>query len=190
MKNISSFFLLFILAFSISASTFAAPKPIKVSTSKIMWKAYKVTGQHEGLVNFKSGTLDFNGDVLIGGEFIVDMTSLSCTDLTGKGKESLEGHLKSADFFGTDANPTAKLKFTKVVSRGKAGEYKITANLTIKNITKEIRFNANINNGAATAALKVDRTDYDIRYNSGSFFDSLGDKTIYDEFDLNVSINF
>ena len=40
----------------------------------------------------------------------------------------------------------------------------------------------------ATADIKVDRSEHDIRYGSGSFFDNLGDKTIYDEFDLNVSL--
>jgi polyisoprenoid-binding protein YceI len=188
-----SLFLSLLLAF-VTVSGFSgnnpAPKKINVATSKVMWKAYKVTGSHEGTVNFKGGSLDFNGDVLVGGEFTVDMTSLACTDLTGGGKTGLEGHLKSPDFFGTDSNPSAMLKITKVASRGKAGEYKVTANLTIKGITKEIKFNANIVGNTATAALKVDRSDYDVKYGSGSFVDNLGDKTIYDEFDLNISINF
>lgn len=190
MKNLFSLILLTFIAFTSYANPNPAPKPINLLTSKIMWKGYKVTGQHEGTLNFKSGSLDFNGEVLVGGEFIVDMNSLECTDLSGKGKAGLEDHVKGEDFFGTATHPTAKLKFTKVVSRGKVGEYKVIANLTIKNITKEIKFNANVNAGTATAALKVDRTEYDIQYKSGSFFESLGDKTIYDEFDLNVAINF
>jgi polyisoprenoid-binding protein YceI len=187
------FFNLFLMVFAASvafANPKPAPKPINVATSNVVWKAYKVTGSHEGTVKFKSGSFDFNGDVLVGGEFVVDMTSLACTDLTGKGKDGLEGHLKSDDFFGTAAHPTAKLKITKVASRGKAGEYKVTANLTIKNLTKEIKFNANVAGGTATAALKVDRTDFDVKHGSGSFIDNLGDKTIYDEFDLNISLNF
>ena len=47
-----------------------------------------------------------------------------------------------------------------------------------------------IKGSKATVALVVDRTKYDIKYNSGSFFDSLGDKAIYDNFDLAVELSF
>lgn len=165
-------------------------KNINVVKSSIDWKGYKVTGQHEGTLKFKSGNLKFEGDKLVGGEITVDMNTINCTDLDGGSKGKLEGHLKSDDFFGVNSFPTAIIKFTKVTSRGPVGEYKVTANITIKNTTKEIKFNATANNGVATATIKLDRSDFDIRYGSGSFFDNLGDKTIYDEFDLNVALNF
>jgi polyisoprenoid-binding protein YceI len=163
---------------------------INLETSKIDWKGYKVLGQHDGYIKFKSGNFVFDNGNLVGGEFVVDMSSLVCTDLSGKGKDNLEGHLKSDDFFGVSAFPTSSLKITKVVSRGKPGEYKVTANLTIKSTSKEIKFNATVLDGNASAAIKVDRSEYDIRYGSGSFFDSLGDKTIYDEFDLNINVKY
>lgn len=163
---------------------------INLETSKIDWKGYKVLGQHDGYIKFKSGSLVFDNGNLVGGEFVVDMSSLVCTDLSGKGKDNLEGHLKSDDFFGVATFPTSSLKITKVVSRGKPGEYKVTANLTIKSTSKEIKFNATVLDGNATAAIKVDRSEFDIRYGSGSFFDSLGDKTIYDEFDLTINVKY
>jgi polyisoprenoid-binding protein YceI len=165
-------------------------KSINVAKSNIVWKASKVTGTHEGNIKFKSGSLKFEGDMLIGGELLVDMNTIDVTDLQGGGKSKLEGHLKSDDFFGVNTYSTSTIKFTKVTSRGMAGEYKITANLTIKNTTKEIKFNATLKGGTGNASIKLDRSDYDIRYGSGSFFDNLGDKTIYDEFDLNVAINY
>lgn len=189
----SFLFSLSILLFSVALfATGVEPskKSINVATSKIMWKGYKVTGSHDGTVSFKSGSLTFDNNKLTGGELVVDVKSLAVTDLSGGGKDKLEGHLKSPDFFGVDTHPTAAIKFVKVASRGKEGEYRVTANITIKNITKEIKFDANVANGVGTAAIKIDRSDFDIRYGSGSFFDSLGDKTIYDEFDLNVAINF
>ncbi len=173
-----------------AAAVFAVPGPIKVASSSISWKGYKVTGEHAGTMKFKSGNLTFENNVLKGGDLVVDMNSLSCTDLSGEGKGSLEGHLKSADFFGVEAHPTANIKFKKVVATNLTGDYRITADITIKNITKEIKFNANAKNGVATAAIKLDRSDFDVRYGSGSFFDNLGDKTIYDEFDLNISVNY
>jgi len=179
----------FVLAvFTLSA--FASPAPIKLATSVINWKGYKVTGMHEGTVKFKSGSLDVQNGVLKGGEFSIDMTSISCTDLSGDVKGKLEGHLKSDDFFGVAKNPTATITFKKVVPTNLTGDYRITADVTIKNITKEVKFNANAKDGVANATLKLDRSDFDVRYGSGSFFDNLGDKTIYDEFDLSISVNY
>ena len=127
---------------------------------------------------------------MTGGNFEIDMTSLKVTDLEGAMAGKLEGHLKSPDFFGIEKFPTASFKITKVVSRGTAGSYKIAGNLTIKETTKEIKFMTTLSADGKTADAKitVDRSDFNVRYGSGSFFDGLGDKTIYDEFDLNVKL--
>ncbi|MGB5238823.1 MAG: YceI family protein [Flavobacteriaceae bacterium] len=164
-------------------------KEVKTSTSSVTWKAYKVTGSHTGTVDLDSGTLLFEGDQLSGGEFMVDMTSLIATDLEGEYKGKLEGHLKSDDFFGVEKHPSSKLVFTNVSSTGK-NSYEVTGDLTIKGITKPVTFDVSIYGSKATATMKVDRAQYDVRYGSGSFFDNLGDKTIYDEFDLVVDLEF
>ncbi|MBK8628230.1 MAG: YceI family protein [Saprospiraceae bacterium] len=191
MKSLIFAFSMLFISTIVSANVInPSPKSINVSVSNIVWKGYKVTGSHEGNIKFKSGSLNFEGDLLVGGDLTVDMNSMDCTDLSGGGKGKLEGHLKSDDFFGVSNHPTATIKFTKVTSRGTAGDYKITANITIKNITKEVKFNATVKDGMANAAIKLDRSDFDIKYGSGSFFDNLGDKTIYDEFDLVVAIKF
>jgi polyisoprenoid-binding protein YceI len=184
-----------ILAIAMTAMSFtnlepANSKEVNTSTSQIIWKARKVTGSHEGTVKLKSGNLEFNNGVLTGGRFEIDMTSIAVTDLSGDMKGKLEGHLNSDDFFGVEKFPVATMVITSVASRGTAGEYKVTANATIKGKTKEIRFLAKVDeaNGTATAEIELDRTDYDIRYGSGSFFDNLGDKTIYDDFSLTVTL--
>jgi len=165
---------------------------IDLEESVIVWKARKVTGAHEGTVALKSGDLEFTDGVLTGGMFEIDMQTVDCTDLQGEWKDKLVGHLKSDDFFGVNNYPTAKFVISKVISRGKPGEYKVIGDLTIKETTKEIKFNAMIEDGGesktGTANITIDRSDYDIRYGSGSFFDNLGDKTIYDEFDLEISL--
>ncbi|MBI1192412.1 MAG: YceI family protein [Bacteroidetes bacterium] len=185
-----------LLALALMTMSFAPMQPAtsyKVNTnqSKLFWKAKKVTGSHEGTVNIKSGNLEVENGQLKGGYFEIDMTSILVTDLSGDMKGSLEGHLKSEDFFGTEKYPTALLRITSVASRGVPGEYKVTANATIKGKTKEIRFTAKMDEaaGVATADIELDRTDFDIRYGSGSFFDNLGDKTIYDEFTISVKLN-
>lgn len=164
-------------------------KEIKTDKSEVVWKGYKVTGSHEGTIDIKSGSLVFEGDKLTGGEFVIDMTTISSTDLEGEYKGKLDGHLKSDDFFGVVNHPTAKLVFKSVTVSGK-NAYDVVGDLTIKNKTNPVNFKISIYGNKATASLKVDRTKYDVRYGSSSFFDGLKDKAIYDEFDLISDLEF
>jgi polyisoprenoid-binding protein YceI len=164
-------------------------KEIKLENSQVIWKGYKVTGSHTGNIALKSGSLSFNNDKLIGGEFVMDMPQIITTDLTGEYKDKLEGHLKSDDFFGVAKHPTSTLVFTKVKATGK-NSYQITGDLTIKGITNPVTFEMSVYGNKANASLKVDRTKYDVKYGSTSFFDGLADKAIYDEFDLVADLEF
>jgi len=119
------------------------------------------------------------------------MTSISCVDLAaGQGKEKLEGHLKSEDFFGTEAYPTAEFKTTKI-QKGNGANYTISGDLTIKGQTHPVSFPANIvitkKMVKATGKVTIDRTLYGIKYGSGSFFDNLGDKAISNEFTMDIN---
>lgn len=177
---------------AISFSTALVNKTVDVSQSNIVWKAYKVTGAHEGNLKLKSGSLQLQDGKLTGGSFVVNMGSITCTDLTGGTADKLVGHLKSPDFFDVAKHPEATFVITQVVSRGTPGAYRVTGNITVKNITKPVRFNVDLGEEkgrtTATAAFKLDRSDFDVRFGSGSFFEDLGDKTIYDEFDLEVKL--
>ena len=117
------------------------------------------------------------------------MTTINTTDLTGDMKGKLDGHLKSDDFFGVEKFPTATLVIKSLGEKGN-GVYAVTADLTIKGKTESIKFDLAVAANSATTTLKVDRTKYDIKYGSGSFFSDLGDKTIYDDFDLTVKLAF
>ncbi|MEL1243145.1 YceI family protein [Flavobacterium sp. DGU11] len=189
MRNFKTIAIALVVALSTITAT-AQDKKINTSTSKISWTGEKVTGKHEGTISFKDGVLTFKGGKLTGGSFTVDMTSVNVTDLkAGEGKEKLEGHLKADDFFGTDKYPTSKLVFKSVKAKS-ANVYTVTADLTIKKTTKPVTFDLTVNKNSATTSFKVDRTKYDIVYGSKSFFDSIGDKAIYDEFTLAVDVKF
>jgi len=192
MKSVRLFTLLTLFAFVSFSFTAIVTVAVDTDASQVTWKGYKVTGEHAGTIAIKSGNFIYDGDALTGGSFEIDMSTITCTDLEGEYAGKLEGHLKSDDFFGVATYPTAKFEITKVVSRGKAGDYKVTGNLTIKETTKEIRFNANVDNSTgvpvATADITIDRSDFNVKYGSGSFFENLGDKTIYDEFDLGLKL--
>lgn len=164
---------------------------VKTDKSSIAWTGKKVTGQHNGSVNIKDGNLVIEDGIITGGAFTIDMNSITVLDLQDKGKANLEGHLKSDDFFGVEAYPVATLKIKDSKSKGK-GAYDFTADLTIKGITNTITFPAQVTfSGSevmANADIKVDRSLYNVRYGSGKFFENLGDKTIYDEFELKVKL--
>ena len=162
------------------------------NSSVIVWTGYKVTGKHTGTVKVQNGTVTLDHGKLVGGSFDIDMNSIKDTDLEGAMAEKVVGHLKSDDFFGVAKFPTAKYVITKVIPQDTKGNYKIIGNMTIKETTKEVKFMANGTEAAgtftATGKMTIDRSEFNVRYGSGSFFDGLGDKTIYDEFDLQITL--
>ncbi len=191
-KGVLSVAIALFIGFTTTATepTTSEKKEVNTETSSIVWKGYKFAGSHNGTIALKSGALLFDGDALTGGEFVVDMTSISVSDLkAGKGKEKLEGHLNTDDFFGTANHNTASLVFTSVTPSGK-NSYEVMGDLTIKGITKPVTFAVSVYGNKATATLKVDRTNYNIHYGSSNFTDTLKDKAIYDEFDLVVDLEF
>ncbi|GAA5020840.1 lipid-binding protein [Marivirga lumbricoides] len=167
---------------------------VDVKSSQIAWVGEKVTGQHNGTVNIKSGALDVENGTIKGGEFTIDMTSIDVLDLEGDSKGKLMGHLKSDDFFSVEKYPTALFKINSVSESKQAdATHFISGELTIKGITNKITFPATVTvNGDkvnAKATFALDRTKWNVRYGSGSFFDGLGDKMIYDDFKLSVNLS-
>lgn len=182
----------FILVLLLSVASFAQTTILHVDTQKsaIQWMATKVTGGHNGTINLKSGTLEMGDSGIVGGEFVVDMTSIINLDLTGEYKAKLEGHLKSDDFFSVDKHPTSELVFKEVTKSKDQNVYVVVGAMTIKNITHPITFDLEMKENAAIAKVVIDRSKYDVRFRSASFFENLGDKLIYDDFELDVKITF
>ena len=67
------------------------------------------------------------------------MTTLDVQDLTGRGKERLEGHLRSDDFFSVDKHNQAKLTINSSKKTSNIS-YELSGDLTIKDITHPIVF--------------------------------------------------
>jgi polyisoprenoid-binding protein YceI len=155
--------------------------------TKLLWLGEKVTGQHTGTINLKSGWLTLQDNKITSGEFNIDMASLKDSE----GNERLMGHLKSEDFFGVEKFPTAKLVITGSTAFDK-GNGVVSGTLSIKDVTNPIEFKAAMQKKDEGiwffANIVVDRTKYNVRYGSGSFFENLGDKTIYDAFKLKVNL--
>ncbi len=167
---------------------------VKTDSSTVKWVGKKAVGQHNGTLKFSAGNIVLKKNKLVGGQFSVDMNSLICLDVTDADmNKKLVGHLKADDFFGAAKYPTADFVITKVEDKGE-NNYKVTGDMTIKGVKKPVSFDAQIraegNTAKATATVVVDRTQFGITYKSKSFFESIGDKFIYDEFTLELEMAF
>jgi polyisoprenoid-binding protein YceI len=159
-----------------------------VKKSSLKWHGKKVTGEHFGNIGLKSGTLEIKDNMIAKGKFVIDMNSITNSDLTDAGYNAkLVNHLKSDDFFGVAKYPEAVIEIVKSTPFVN-NEATVDAKLTIKGITHPVSFKAKKDGKVYMADLVVDRSKYDVRYGSGSFFEGLGDKMIYDDFDMSVRI--
>ncbi len=163
---------------------------INLESSFIKWTGEKITGEtHYGTLKFISGKLDFSSDKINGGEFVVDMNSISVDDLTGRGKASLEGHLISDDFFSVEKHKTASLVILSAKKESN-GSFRAKGNLEIKGITNEVVILFTPGSEKMTAKLIFDRSKFNVRYGSDSFFDNLGNRLILNDVVLEVSLSF
>ena len=196
MKNrilkISALSLLAVVAVSFAERPTAEAYKVNPKESSLSWKGKKVTGEHTGNINLASGSLTWDGKTLKGGNFDIDVTSITVTDLTDAGSNAkLLGHLKSDDFFGVEKFPKASFIITSAVAKGD-NNYAVKGKLTIKGITNDVEFPAQVKaegkKVSATAKILVDRTKYNIKFRSAKFFENLGDKAIADDFELDVKL--
>jgi len=176
-----------LLAFTLATAVMAATQKVDVTKSKVEWTGKKLTGQHTGTIDVKEGILEVNNGKVEGGKIVMDMQSIKNVDLTDAGYSAkLVNHLKSDDFFSVVTHPTSILEVTKV--EGTTANPIFTGNLTIKGITHPVTFPATSakegKNTVFTGTLTIDRSKYDVRYGSKSFFNDIGDKAIEDEFTL------
>lgn len=186
MKTIKNIITILFLGLSVSL---LAQTKVDTEKSVINWKGYKIAGFHEGTINLKKGSLSFEKGKLTGGNFVVDMTTISSTDVSGKGKERLDGHLKNEDFFDVENHPEATLIFSKVSEKSN-GVYTVTGDLVIKGIKQSVTFDLVVSDHSASTSFEIDRTKFDIKYRSGTIFPELADKAIKDNFDISVKLVF
>jgi polyisoprenoid-binding protein YceI len=165
---------------------------VDIDSSSINWIGKKVMSSHEGIINISSGELVMSGDKLISGIIEVDMNSIINTDIEKIGKrEYLTNHLKNEDFFNVLEYSKSTLIITNSEQIDEAN-YTFNGDLTIKGITHPVDFKGTVekenDNYCSHINLEFDRTLWNIKYNSGQFFENLGDKLILDNIELNIVI--
>ncbi|MGB0523592.1 MAG: YceI family protein [Flammeovirgaceae bacterium] len=188
MKKIFLLVIATCLGFVSSAQTVSH---ISLKESVLKWKGSQLFdfNNHYGTVKFKEGYLDMAGNAIKGGSFVVDMNTITNTD--GKYNESLVDHLKNEDFFEVSKYPTSQLKITEI-NNDLGMSMTVKADLTIKGITNQVEFQAQkANKGEQliiTAKFIIDRSKWNVKYGSQSFFKNLGDETISDAIEFEVRL--
>lgn len=182
MKHI---YYILIISYSLSSNMFT----IVEEKSTIKWKGTKSTGSyHDGLISIQNGFITIDNNIIINGEINIDMNSITCTDIENlESNQYLISHLKNDDFFSVPDFPLSNLKIIKV-DHQKNDNYLITADLTIKSHTHPIQFLANIkiseNAAVAIGKIEIDRSKYNIKYKSKTWYPDIGDRFINDIFEL------
>ena len=186
MKNIT----FLISVFLITSSSLAQEYSLNTSSSELKWTGTELTTKiHYGSIDFKSGTITLSEGQPVGGKFVVNMTTLKNEDLPEAYRGRLEGHLKSDDFFSVDKFSEAILEINGS-NKLSSGSFDVNGNLTIKGITEPINFSMSTSDDHWVANLTFDRSKYNVRFRSGTFFENLGDKLIYDDIVIETKLRF
>jgi polyisoprenoid-binding protein YceI len=191
MKTTFKFIITITLTLIIISFSYSQSLTVNKTQSLIRWYGEELTGKtHFGNLSFKEGRIELQDGLIIGGNFVVNMTSLSVEDLSGGAKARLEGHLRSDDFFSVDKYPEATLKISQK-AKVEGDVQKLYGELTIKGIKHAVDFSIIlVDKKTATANLTFDRSKYNVRFRSGSFFENLGDKLILDDIRMEVSLQW
>ncbi|WP_421976096.1 YceI family protein [Roseivirga seohaensis] len=159
---------------------------MNLEKSKIDWVATEMRGakRRTGIISFKDGLfLSQNGEI-VGGKFTVDMETMDVTDVPlheKKSRKNLIDHLKSNDFFNVTHYPISILELTRV-QKTRNDSLKISGNLTIREVTKNIEFFAHQKDGNFKTIFTFNRLDWNIAYEG-----SWADKTLVDK-DVELTI--
>ena len=174
---------------TVNSDTYA----VNNEASTIEWKGFKPTGSHNGTIAIERGVLDVNNGKVVGGSFIIDMTSIAVTDIPAEDEKNgkLKGHLSSPDFFDVEKHPSAGFTITGLEEV--EGKMMLSGNLSLKEAKNNVTFPVTVanENGAITLsseAFTIDRSKWNVQYGSKSFFDNLGDKFINDDIELKIMV--
>lgn len=142
---------------------------VSPTTSSVTWTGKKVTGEHTGDVQIKDGSIKVKDGKIVGGKIVLDLNTINVKDLEGEYKGKLETHLKSGDFFDVATHPEAVLEITDVKDGATPGTAVVSANLTIRGITKNITFDANVAEASdsavkANADFNIEREDWNVSF--------------------------
>lgn len=182
-----------LMVFAVLISGIFTAQTKKVTASDIHWWGYKIAktkaSSHDGTLSLRDGQIQLKNNKVVGGIFVLDMTSINATDLTGEAKGNLEHHLKNGDFFEVEKYPTAQYQITSVKGGTKKGfNSTIYGNLTLKGKTAEVSFPANVIVDKTGVSITSDKFSFDRQVFGVTYKAAMRDVVIKDEIDLTVKV--
>lgn len=179
-------------SFTLRDGTYVLDPAVSVMTwagSKKLIKDYV----DRGSISLLSGTTVVMDGKVASGSVVVDMNSIVASSTgRGGGQDGLARHLKSADFFDAETFPTATFTLSKLTG-GDNGMYRVEGTLTLKGVTEAVAFDATVKGQGEdrivmdARSIQLDRTKWQVRYGSDSFFDNLGDNVINNVFEVSFT---
>lgn len=183
-----------VAAETMAAEGEAVTYAVDTEASKVNWVGSKPGKQHNGFVKLTSGELKVDNEMLVGGTFVLDMTSITNEDQEGESKGKLEGHLKTGDFFEVEQFPTAEFEIVSVEPATDTPDatHQITGNLTMKGTTKSVTIPAKVEMTeeglmATTPKFTINRTEWGVNFKSG-ILGAAKDEAIHDEIGLQIML--
>ena len=170
-----------------TSNVFGEAIDVNLKKSHAVWTGTKVTGSHTGKVTVKSAKLMREKGNLSSVNVVMDMTSITTTDITGEYATKLVNHLRSPDFFDVENHKVASFKSDAFEAKGK-NTYILKGDLEVKGKKQQISMTVNKKGDVYVANFTFDRTKHGIKYGSGSFFKGLGDKLIHDEVKVEMTL--
>lgn len=190
--------LLVVSAFATNGEDEKKAHKVNVEKSTIFWTGKKVTGEHTGTLKIKDGSVTIENGAPVATDLNIDMSTIVVTDIEdAETNAKLTGHLNSPDFFSTEEHPVGTFKSTSFTAisgaKDREANYTVKGVLTLKGISHDIEFPAFVavkDQGiVANGKITIDRSKWDIKYGSASFFEGLGDKVIYDDIEMNFVLS-
>jgi len=168
---------------------------IELDQSLVYWSGSSPSGSHNGLIKMAGGELYFKGDQITGGEVRVDMRSIENLDIQEEtDRKDLEDHLRDADFFNVDTFPVARFIVLRSEARADSmNNVSLQGELEIKGIRKPLVVEGNLQKSelrtfVSIPEFTIDRTDFNIMYQSKKILPSIKDGFIHDDITISIKL--
>jgi len=154
----------------------------------IAWSGSMPAATHTGLLSPQEFDVEITEDGKIQSlKVVLDMDSIDVTDLEGKKRDKLMGHLRSEDFFFVEKYPTASFDLEE------HADGKLHGTITIRGISSQMTLPLEVHGHPdrgwiLKGKFTFNRQDFNVNYQNSGFFGVAKDKIIRDEVELDIEL--
>ncbi|MCG2613242.1 YceI family protein [Terrimonas sp. NA20] len=160
------------------------------------WTGRSTPTTNKGFIGVSKTAIKVRNGNIVGGSFIMPVSSLQVTSAPPPGPPVLLNHLKTADFFNLVLHPNAGFEFKKIETfTGNepalpGSNFRITGDFTLIGSTREISFPAKVTFAGDSlhveSTFKIDRTKWGMTYHADPIH---GNDQIFPEVDIHLKLH-